>query len=113
MVLILFLFQHFTIRGTFLDAWTGLRSLFLPVQKQLIVVGVNWSGRNLLPVVKNKTKLNQNKQKIRGKKKKKHQNENKTQIKNSSLKYSYSVLLELLLWKFQGPNSYASAGRNN
>lgn len=58
-----FLFQHFTIRGTFLDVWSGLRSLFLPVQKQLIV-GVIWSGRNPLLVVKNKTKLK--KKKFRG-----------------------------------------------
>lgn len=104
-----FLFQYFIIRGTFLDAWTGLRSLFLPVQKQLIVVGVNWSGRNPLLVVKNKTKLNQNKQKIPGGEK----TTPITTIKNNSLKYSYLVLLELLIWKFQGPNSYVSAGRNN
>lgn len=56
------LFQHFTIRGTFLDVWSALRSLFLPVQQQLIVAGVSWAGRNPLLVIKNKTKLNQNKQ---------------------------------------------------
>jgi len=52
-----FLFQHFTVRGTFLDVWGGLRSLCRPVQKQLMVAGVSWSGRNPLLVVK--IKLNQ------------------------------------------------------
>lgn len=49
-------------QSTFLGAWTGLRILFLPVQKELIIVGVNWSGRNPFLIVKNKTKLNQNKE---------------------------------------------------
>lgn len=49
-LILFFLFQHFAIRGTFLDAWTGSRRLLVPVQKQLAALGVNWSGRNPLLV---------------------------------------------------------------